>query len=141
MPADANSRFWDKVEKTRTCWLWKGSISTQGYGQFWLYGKIQAAHRVAWHFSGREIPDGRVLDHRCRSRNCVRAEHLEVVSQRENLMRGIGATATNARKVACVHGHPYTSENTVFNKNGTRRCRTCKRGYDQKRQEKTNAMR
>ena len=126
-------RFWTKVEKTPTCWLWTANISTCGYGQFSLKGRLHAAHRIAWALSGNVLAPGRVLDHLCRRKNCVNPDHLEAVTQRENLIRGNGPVATNIRKTKCVHGHAYTQENTVICKDGTRRCRTCKRGYDKRR--------
>ena len=28
------NRFWKKVEKTKTCWLWRGARSKFGHGRF-----------------------------------------------------------------------------------------------------------
>lgn len=43
--------FWERVEKTDTCWLWRGGI-TNGYGYFGIrlngVYKSHRAHRVAW---------------------------------------------------------------------------------------------
>jgi hypothetical protein len=32
-------RFWSKVEKTKTCWLWTAGKDFDGYGQFSDKGK------------------------------------------------------------------------------------------------------
>src|ERR1035437_2252115 len=37
-------RFWSKVVKTDTCWLWKAAINNMGYSIFWGNGKLGAAH-------------------------------------------------------------------------------------------------
>lgn len=118
--------FWPKVEKTATCWLWRGSVDTLGYGMVKVNGRSRVAHRVAWEFSRGPIPAGLTLDHLCRVRHCVRPDHLEPVPLRENILRGTGVAATHARQDACIHGHPFTPANT-YRRPGhrDRRCRAC----------------
>ncbi|MHA6764687.1 HNH endonuclease signature motif containing protein [Streptacidiphilus sp. PAMC 29251] len=71
------------------CWAWTGCMNTKtGYGVFGGKGRTQLAHRNAYEYQLGPIPDGLVLDHLCRRRSCVRPEHLEPVTQRENLRRG-----------------------------------------------------
>jgi hypothetical protein len=75
------------------CWLWTAGVNQTGYGQIGVvvdgvYGP-RAAHRVAWLLDGRVVPRGFVLDHRCRVRSCVNVAHLEVVTQAENIKRGL----------------------------------------------------
>jgi hypothetical protein len=71
------------------------------------------------------------LDHLCRNPACVRPDHLEAVTARENTLRGIGPTAVNALKTHCVHGHEFTPENTRMK--GIRRvCRECQRAANRK---------
>lgn len=40
------NRFWSKVQKTDTCWLWSAAVRRKddGYGAFWLDGRHQPAH-------------------------------------------------------------------------------------------------
>ena len=39
-------RFWSKVNKTDTCWLWIASTDHGGYGRFFVSGKkFDSAHR------------------------------------------------------------------------------------------------
>lgn len=127
------NRFWAKVNKGPGCWEWTANRSSEGYGQFSIGGRLNAAHRVASELTDGPIPAGIVLDHRCRNKGCVNPKHLDRVTQRENTIRGVGPAAINYRKTQCVHAHAYTPENTIINKDGTRRCRTCKRGYDNRR--------
>lgn len=99
------------------CWLWMGGLS-RGYGNF----EGHPAHRFSYE-SIHKIPDGLILDHLCRVRNCVRPSHLEPVTHRENLLRGIGFSAVNAAKVVCIHGH----NEWVVQPDGKRRCNACNR--------------
>lgn len=119
-------RFWAKVEKTSTCWLFTGN-KVNGYGSFRFRGRMLKAHRFSWALAGREVPEGMVLDHVCRVRNCVNPEHLEVVTAAENLYRGVSFAAINRRKTHCIHGHEFSAENTHVNPQGYRVCCECRR--------------
>jgi hypothetical protein len=100
-------RFWSRVERTPTCWLWRGALR-RGYGNFSAGGEVMAVHRYSWERANGPIPDGLQIDHICRVRNCVRPSHLRVVDQRTNVLAGIAPTAENARKTHCPKGHEYT---------------------------------
>jgi hypothetical protein len=120
-------RFWDKVEKTTTCWLWRSALSNQGYGQFHLNGRTVSAHVVAWEAEHGPVPEGLELDHSCRNHGCVRPDHMEPVTHAVNMSRGI---FPSWHETHCIHGHEFTPENTwVGTKNGykIRVCRTCTR--------------
>lgn len=124
-------RFWTKVNKTETCWLWTGSM-THGYGKFGIPGKPpQGAHRISYELIVGPIPNGLHLDHLCRNRACVNPTHLEPVTCKDNVLRGEGGSAQNARKTHCKHGHPFDETNTYFvhtaGRSGGRVCRTCGR--------------
>lgn len=114
------------------CIEWPGFVDNHGYGRktFGKHGKPTfrrvLAHRLVWEECFGPVPDGLVLDHLCRNKICVNPEHLEPVSQRRNVLRGIGPTAENARKTHCIHGHEFTDENTLAQPSG-RLCRECKR--------------
>jgi hypothetical protein len=119
-------RFWPRVAKTPTCWLWTGLTSGAGYGTFTVNGKPTRTHRFAYELIRGPIPDGAVLDHLCRVVTCCNPFHLEPVTQKVNVLRGIGIAGLNARKTQCVHGHKFTPENTYERpRGGGRDCRTC----------------
>lgn len=123
--AELPDRFWEKVEKTETCWLWTASRDTCGYGHFRLHGKLRSSHRLSFEALVGPIPGGLNLDHLCRVRHCVNPQHLELVTHRENCRRGdIGVH--NRNKTHCPQGHEYSYENTYFYR-GWRACKTCNR--------------
>lgn len=109
----AVERFWAKVCDTGDCWLWTASLDSFGYGLFKVDRKTQKAHRWSYAYHVGPIPDGLTIDHLCRVRNCVRPDHLEAVTQKENTAR--------ARKTHCIRGHEFTDGNTHW----VRTCRAC----------------
>lgn len=88
-------------------------------------GKRKSGHRVAYEDKYGTIPEGMVLDHLCRNRACINPDHLEVVTQRENIMRGVGVAAKNAQKTHCKRGHEFTGNN-LYRYKGKRMCRQCR---------------
>lgn len=123
-------RFWAKVRDDGDCWIWTAHVNPQGYGEFGRRGagcrkgKSTRAHRIAYELVVGQIPPGLVLDHLCRNRACVNPAHLEVVTVRENILRGSGFAALNARKTHCPRGHELTPDN-VYRRGRRRVCRTC----------------
>jgi len=140
-PRDPLARFWAKIDKTETCWLWTAAIDAWGYGRFWTTdGKMHQAHR--WLYESERGPvEGRAhLDHLCRNPACVRPDHLEPVPCRVNLMRGETLAAANVRKTHCPQGHPYDEANTARKAGNRRSCRACARDYARRRyHERANA--
>lgn len=123
-------RFWAKVAAPQTpdgCMEWGASKDGKGYGKFYLNGHLVPAHRFAYELVIGPIPEGLQLDHLCRNRACVRPDHLEPVTARENLLRGETLAARNAAKTHCDNGHPYNTENTYWHKPNRRKCRACSR--------------
>lgn len=118
-------RFWAKVEKTATCWLWTACVDSGGYGLF-ACDKNWKAHRWLYEHFVKAVPPGLELDHLCRSRACVNPAHLELVTALENNRRGFGVCARNRRKTHCSRGHLFTSETVIAIKTG-RDCRLCRR--------------
>ena len=123
----AAARFWGRVNKTSTCWLWTGPTDQDGYGLVSIQNKSRRVHRLAYEMLVGPIPEGLTLDHLCRTPSCVNPAHLEPVTSRVNTLRGFNPPAINARKTHCKRGHAYTPENTMLLTKGRRFCRECHR--------------
>lgn len=114
------------------CWNWLLTRNQLGYGVIprrYLSDRFKSryTHRVAMVMQGLMRPDeSRPVDHLCRNTSCCNPSHLEVVSIRENVLRGVGPTAVNSRKTHCIRGHEFTSENTRITSAGRRNCRACR---------------
>lgn len=139
--ATALTRFWSKVKKTKTCWIWTAGRERRGYGTFapnGRSGKRIKAHRVSWFlaFGSRGLNENHVLHH-CDNPSCVRPSHLFLGTDLEN-MRDMCAKKRHwhQRKRFCPKGHPYSGRNLYIDYCGRRRCRICisqiNKRYDQK---------
>lgn len=90
------------------CIIWMGSINWGGYGRFApTPGRNTGAHRVAYELAKGPIPEGLQIDHKCRVRSCINPDHLEAVTFKENILRGVSPSAKHAKKTHCPNGHPY----------------------------------
>lgn len=130
-----------KFNESNWCWEWKNA---KIYGYFRLNGKKTVCHKISYQLFIGPIPQGLELDHLCRNMKCCNPEHLEAVTHKENVLRGIGPTAINAQKTHCDNGHEYTPENTFIRpKSGNRDCRICmlsrSRAHHLKNRDKENA--
>lgn len=114
------------------CWPWLMSVNGKGYGQINFKRKNYKAHRVVYEMMVGKVPANKQLDHLCRNRRCVNPRHLEVVDSRTNTLRGVGASALNARKTHCRRGHPLSGKN-IYKSGGYRQCRACNKIYKTKR--------
>lgn len=85
------SRFWSRVDKTGSCWLWTGTKIANGYGVLYsgvARGKTDHtvyAHRVSYEIHHGTIPPGMVVRHGCDVPLCVRPDHLSLGSYADNM--------------------------------------------------------
>lgn len=135
------NRLWEQVEKTETCWLWTGSMNGHGYGTLHTCTngkpKMYMVHRVTYELAKGVIPPKLVIDHLCRITNCVNPDHLEAVTDKVNVLRGIGKSAIRARQTHCVNGHEFTQVNTYRRPGGNNRaCIICRNVHQENRRVK-----
>lgn len=125
---DPEKRFWAKVEKTDTCWLFTGALDKDGYGKFHTVVPLspRMAHRYAYELLVGPIEEAMQIDHLCRVKACVNPAHLEPVTQQENMHR---APHKNRGKPFCKNGHPFDEANTRVGPDGRRTCRECSNRY------------
>lgn len=92
----AEERFFRQIRKEKNgCWIFIGNGSGsgknakngKGYGQLYFNGKKWMAHRWSYEYFISPIMEGDQIDHLCRNTRCVNPEHLESVSQYENMRR------------------------------------------------------
>lgn len=127
-----SSRLWTRITwESSDCWIWTGGRNAQGYGVISLTAAFvryrYPAHRVLYERLIGPIPEGLQLDHLCRVHACVRPDHLEPVTNRENTMRGNAPMAVVARTGVCPRGHSLADAFTVKSgpQVGRRNCRPC----------------
>lgn len=127
-------RFWARVEKSPTCWIWTGARTPLGHGRIRLEGYGESlAHRWAYIQLVGPIPEGLVLDHLCANPPCVNPAHMDPVTHWQNTRRGTAPSAVNARKTHCIRGHEFNLENTRVRNDGSRDCKVCQRERDIRR--------
>jgi hypothetical protein len=139
----AQKRLLASIARSDGCWEWTGCLNSDGYGHMQVAGRVRSTHRLAYELIVGPIPQGLVLDHLCRNRACARPDHLEPVTNEENIRRGIwaraagigegGGTTTAGRirkapdfkKSTCSRGHPISPKTNYWTPRGVRRCLTC----------------
>lgn len=89
------------VDLQTGCWNWDGTLNEDGYGQISVPSTrcdsgvtTIRAHRLFYVNHVGPLILGDVLDHKCRNARCVNPEHLEPVSNAENVRRGLSAKLT-----------------------------------------------
>lgn len=128
----------DQIGFYGQCWIFDGYLNN-GYGRAKVNGKVQTVHRVVYEALVGGVPECWVLDHLCRNRACYNPLHLEPVTQQENILRGLGLAAINARKTHCPAGHPYSGDNLYIQPGGGRKCRVCRARQSSDRQARLAA--
>ena len=134
-------RFWRRVTKTDTCWLWLNGEAKTRYGKFEVDGRTVSVHRWSYeHFVG-PIPVGLQIDHTCGVTLCVRPDHLEPKTAGANTL----AHHREQKPQVCQRGHALTEDNVFYTKaeapgqSEKRRCRACHRLRSEKARLKKKA--
>jgi hypothetical protein len=128
------------AEPNSGCWLWLKAHNRKGYGTIGVPGrKNKYVHRLTYeHFVG-PIPEGLVLDHKCRVPLCCNPQHLRPMTIYENAALG-NPNAWQKVRTACPQGHPY-AEHSRMRAKGGRLCLLCAREAGRRRDAKLKALR
>lgn len=128
-----------EIRGDNECWPWLGATLDSGYGYTIFQGKRQVSHRVVYTLMVGPIPEGLQLDHLCRNRWCQNPWHVEPVTAKVNIQRGLSGYATGAQyraRTHCPQGHPYDEVNTIHLKGNRRWCKQCKLAEQRRRRER-----
>lgn len=123
---DPEKRFWSKVIKTDTCWLWgPGPKDSHGYGQFSIGRKKVYPHRFSFELLVAPIAPGLEIDHICRNKICVNPDHLRATTREINLTNREDYQIKSDGIRRCYQGHEIVGDNDYERPNNRHECRKC----------------
>jgi hypothetical protein len=113
-------RFWDKIDKTDTCWNWSALINEKGYGYIKYGGKHGTSlrvHRLSALLHHLVTPDGKEFSlqskwlvlHKCGNRRCVNPSHLYIGNQKQNVEDAIRDGTHNCIRTGSRHNRSKLS--------------------------------
>jgi len=72
------------------CWIWTGKITSCGYGSIRVGSQVDgtrrlsSTHRASFECFKGEIPDGKIICHKCNVKCCVNPDHLYAGTYQDN---------------------------------------------------------
>jgi hypothetical protein len=118
-------RFISKVEKTESCWNWKGATRGKNdYGAVKVDGKVVSVHKLFYIKYKGEIPAKLLVSHTCHNKLCVNPDHLKLVTAKENHSDAVQRGTIKPQKNEHLKVHPSQSAY----RNGCR-CEGCKKAH------------
>lgn len=124
-----------EVDFATGCWIWTRSKDRKGYGRLANFDAVlqrwapKYAHRVSYELFHGEIPDGLVVDHMCNTPSCVNPDHLQVLTNRANILRSSSPYIVAYWTKVCLRGHDVSLPENQYIRpdNGKVMCRECSR--------------
>lgn len=103
---DVKKRFWEKVQKTDTCWNWISPANRSGYGVLKIDGLNRSAHRISYAMHKGDIPENLMILHNCHNPKCVNPDHLRIGNAQQNSEDEV--ERKNTRHYKCENPTKYT---------------------------------
>ena len=116
-------RFWCYIEKTSSCWIWKGPVDQDGYGLFW-YGRPSRkipSHKFSYELIHGNLPENEYLHHSCENIICCNPEHLYTLDTCEK----VSAICANA----VCNTHFTTTKHAIRTSKNVFCCAHCRDTY------------
>jgi hypothetical protein len=79
--------FWNRVNKTGSCWIFTGDNGRYGHGRLKIGGRRIGAHRYSWELLHGPVPNGLCVLHNCPGGDnaaCVNPAHLWLGTRGDN---------------------------------------------------------
>lgn len=103
------------VKAPNGCHIWTGAIQRHGYGAFRVGPQKIDAHVVAWRTanSGKPVPVGQLVRHKCNNRQCVNPDHLHLGTHSDNMKDAVKNGGNEIRPRGEEHPNAVLSEPLV----------------------------
>lgn len=95
----------DRRSGSDGCWRYAKHDS---YPTFYIFGKFVKGHRFMWSMRNGQIPNGKVICHKCDIRWCINPDHLFCGTQKDNV-----ADARQKGRLKGSRGKTKTKESLV----------------------------
>lgn len=115
-PVTSEARLVANTTRIGECLIWTGKRNNKGYGLMFHAGKNRYAHRAAYMMVYGEIPAGMQVRHKCDVPACVRADHLELGTQADNMqdMASRGRASRAPKNWGTNHGMSKLTDDDVL---------------------------
>lgn len=138
-PSDVR-RFWSRVDRNGDCWNFRTGRAKYGYlGLGGAKGEMVPAHRFSYWLTGRSLfpmilGNRFEIHHKCENPRCVNPGHLNQVSKKAHVhLHDHNSIAERRKRMThCRKGHPLFGPNVRIQRDGHRRCKTCKNELSRK---------
>ena len=90
------------LEPNTGCWLWLGSLGTNGYGATMVSGRKTSAHRASYEAHVGKIEPGKIVLHKCDTKSCVNPSHMMIGTHHDNVVDSVTKYPSRYRNVSKI---------------------------------------